>query len=77
MSQKPAILASFRALLCTKPTTALWLLSVVMAARSKPVSQRALAQYLARGPLVRELSSALERQHTLCKSDPSTSRAHA
>jgi hypothetical protein len=77
MSHKPAILASFNALLCTRPTTALWLLSVVMAAKSKPVAQRALAKYIARGPLVRELSSALEKQHTLCKSDPSTSRAHA
>ena len=76
MSHKPAILDSFNALLCTRPTTALWLLSVVMAAQPKPVAQRALAKYVASGPLVRELSNALEKQRAL-KSDSSTVRDYA
>jgi hypothetical protein len=61
MSAKEAILNNFGSLLRTRPTTALWLFSLAMAAQSKPVAQRVLARYVTRGPLIREMIASQEQ----------------
>jgi hypothetical protein len=53
---REAILKRFAQLLPEDPVTALWLLSLVMAGRSKAAAGQIVARYVKRGPLLRDLS---------------------